>query len=149
MLRKAFLAALAATLLTPLAPAWAADAPPQVVARPHRAVFELVAPQPASWDALLKNLENLLAHYGDGGAQFEVVAHGPGIGLMLKTNAKLAARMEALARRGVVFAACANTMKNKGIAKTQLLPFVTVVPAGVAEVIEKQEAGWAYIKAGH
>ena len=67
---------------------------------------------------------------------------------MLKSNAALAARMEALTKQGVIFAACNNTMKRKKIAKSDLLPFVTVVPAGVAEVIEKQEAGWAYIKRG-
>ncbi|MFN3429487.1 MAG: DsrE family protein, partial [Candidatus Sericytochromatia bacterium] len=97
----------------------------------------------------LRNLENLTRHYGPGKARFEVVGHGAGIGLLLKSNTAQAERMAALARQGVVFAACQNTMTRKQIPPEALLPFVTVVPAGVAELIEKQAAGWAYIKAGH
>jgi intracellular sulfur oxidation DsrE/DsrF family protein len=154
MSRSFRLAALAALLLVPAAPAVAASPAPAAQATEqapvrHKAVFEMTAEQPAAWDALLKNLENLIAHYGAANAQFEVVAHGPGIGLMLKSNAALASRMAALAQQGVVFAACENTMKRKRIARAALLPFVTTVPAGVAELIEKQAAGWAYIKSGH
>lgn len=137
---------------TPLLPALAAPTPPSSTPRQandrHKAVFEMSSEDPVGWDALLKNLENLVAHYGPANAEFEVVAHGQGIGIMLKTNVALAERMAALAKQGVVFAACNNTMKRKGIAREALLPFVTVVPAGVAEIIEKQEAGWAYLKSG-
>ncbi|MNS81247.1 DsrE/DsrF-like family protein [compost metagenome] len=115
----------------------------------HRAVFDMTADQPAVWDATLRNLENLSRHYGPGKARFEVVGHGGGIGMMLKANSAQAERMAALAEQGVVFAACRNTMTRKKITDSELLPFVTVVPAGVAELIEKQAAGWAYIKAGH
>ena len=137
--------------VAPAAPAIAAAPAPatQQATAKHKAVFDMTSGQPAVWEATLRNLENLTAHYGPGHASFEVVGHGAGIGLMLKGNAAQAARMEALARQGVIFAACNNTMKRKKIAKSELLPFVTVVPAGVAELIEKQEAGWAYIKAGH
>ena len=150
--RFALLAAVAIAA-TPAVPALAAPAatptPHQQATAQHKAVFEMTSDQPAVWDATLRNLENLTKHYGPGNAMFEVVAHGTGIGLMLKSNAALAERMEALAKQGVIFAACNNTMKRKGLTRADLLPFVTVVPAGVAEIIEKQEAGWAYIKAGH
>ena len=136
----------------PAAPAMAATPAPaahQQATAQHKAVFDMTTGQPAVWDATLRNLENLTAHYGQENVSFEVVGHGAGIGLMLKANTAQAARMKALAKQGVIFAACNNTMKRKKIAKSELLPFVTVVPAGVAELIEKQEAGWAYIKAGH
>ncbi|MFP5501749.1 MAG: DsrE family protein [Candidatus Sericytochromatia bacterium] len=147
------LALVAALLIAaaPAAPAIAATPAPatQQATAKHKAVFDMTSGQPAVWDATLRNLENLTAHYGPANVSFEVVGHGAGIGLMLKSNAAQAARMEALAKQGVIFAACNNTMKRKQIARSELLPFVTVVPAGVAELIEKQEAGWAYIKAGH
>lgn len=114
----------------------------------HRVVFELSSDAPASWNTLLNNLENLQAAFGPETTELEVVAHGPGIRFMLKADAKDAPRMEALAKRGVVFAACNNAMHRLHLTKEQLLPFVTVVPSGVAEVILKQEAGWAYIKTG-
>ena len=148
----ALLAAAAVTMLPAVpAQAGAPPAPPAAhhATATHRAVFELTTDQETAWGAILTNLENLTAHYGQANVQFEVVAHGPGIGIMLKANTALAPRMEALARRGIVFAACNNTMKRTQIATEALLPFVTVVPAGIAEVIDKQAAGWAYIKAGH
>ena len=54
--------------------------------------------------------------------------------------------MRDLSQAGVVFAACENTMKKKNVAKEDLLPFATTVDSGVAEVVRKQEAGWAYLK---
>ena len=47
-----------------------------------------------------------------------------------------------------MFAACENTMRKKKVTKEPLLPFVTTVDSGVAEVVRKQEEGWAYIKGG-
>lgn len=154
MTRLSHLALIAALAIAaaPAAPAIAAAPVPasrQEATAQHEAVFDMTSGQPAVWDATLRNLENLTAHYGQANVSFEVVGHGAGIGLMLKSNAAQAARMEALAKQGVIFAACHNTMKRKKITRSELLSFVTVVPAGVAELIEKQEAGWAYIKAGH
>lgn len=133
----------------PAVPALAAPSSQQHATAQHKAVFDMTSDQPAVWEATLRNLENLTRHYGPGQARFEVVSHGTGIGLVLKSNTALASRMEALALQGVTFAACNNTMTRKGLTRGDLLPFVTVVPAGVAEIIEKQEAGWSYIKAGH
>ena len=56
--------------------------------------------------------------------------------------------MQAEHEAGVVFAARENTMKKQNVTKDQLMPFVTTVDSGVAEVVRKQEAGWAYIKGG-
>ena len=49
---------------------------------------------------------------------------------------------------GVRFAACQNTMRRRNISKEDLLPFVGTVDSGVAEVVRKQEEGWAYLKGG-
>ena len=42
---------------------------------------------------------------------------------------------------GVVSAACRDTMEKNKVAREELLPFVTTVDSGVAEVVRKQEAG--------
>ncbi len=65
---------------------------------------------------------------------------------MLFPNGRLAKRIAADAKAGVIFAACANTMKGRHLTTKNLYPFAKVVPSGVAEVVRKQEAGWAYIK---
>lgn len=141
-------AVVAAALWLSCPPVLAATPAPERQEATHRVVFELTSPQPATWEGLLNNLENTLAAFGQATTRIEVVAHGQGIRFMMKADAKNAARMEALARRGVVFAACNNAMRRLHVTKDQLMPFVTVVPSGVAEVILKQEAGWAYIKSG-
>jgi intracellular sulfur oxidation DsrE/DsrF family protein len=41
-----------------------------------------------------------------------------------------------------------NTMRKKNVCRADLLPFVTTVDSGVAEVVRKQEQGWSYIKSG-
>ena len=43
---------------------------------------------------------------------------------------------------------CENTMRQKKVQKSQLLPFVQTVPMGIGELVLKQEQGWSYIKAG-
>ena len=53
-----------------------------------------------------------------------------------------------LADGGVASVACETTMRKEKITKDQLLPFVTTVDSGVAEVVRKQEQGWSYIRSG-
>ncbi|MFQ8584269.1 MAG: hypothetical protein ACLSA6_17965 [Holdemania massiliensis] len=47
---------------------------------------------------------------------------------------------------GVVFAACRNALRAQSIAPETLIEKTTVVPAGVVELAQKQQAGFAYIK---
>jgi hypothetical protein len=42
--------------------------------------------------------------------------------------------------------ACNNLLIGVNIQRSELLPFVNVVPIGVKELIEKQLDGFAYIK---
>ena len=39
-------------------------------------------------------------------------------------------------------------MKKQHLEAADLVAAVDVVPAGIVEVVRKQEAGWVYIKAG-
>jgi intracellular sulfur oxidation DsrE/DsrF family protein len=71
------------------------------------------------------------------------------LGLPQKTNALAAKRIGSLTGKRVVFTACENTLKRKSIPREDLLPGVGAVDSGVAEVVRRQEAGWAYIKSGH
>lgn len=102
---------------------------------------------PARWPLALGNAENLLAYCKGAGLQCtaELLANGPAVTGCLP-GAPLASRMDALAREGVLLAACANALRAQGIAPGQLAPFVEVVPAGVAELAGRQAEGYAYIK---
>ena len=114
----------------------------------HRIVIEVNVEGPERWAGILNNVDNLKKAFGADPTQIEVVAHAKGLGLLLATNEPLRARMQAEHDKGVVFAACENTMKKENITKEQLMPFATTVDSGVAEVVRKQEAGWSYVKGG-
>ena len=120
---------------------------PRTASPSHRIVMEVSSDNPAVWEAVLNNAENLRKALGEPTA-IEVVAHGGGLSMLLRTNAGQAERLQKLSSGGTVFAACENTMRKKNLTRDDLLPFATTVDSGVAEVVRKQEAGWSYVKSG-
>lgn len=117
----------------------------------HKIVFELTSDGSDQWEAVLNNVDNVRKALGPDSTQVEVVMHAKGIGLALSETdaADLQRRVSELARAGVVFAACANTLEKRNLSREALLPQAVVVDSGVAEIVRKQEQGWAYIKGGH
>ena len=136
------LVSIAAVLVAMAASAGAPKPPPAT-----RVVFDVSAGEPERWAGVVTNVENVRATLG-AQTQVEVVAYGKGIGLVLASDTQLAPRMSALASAGVSFVACENTLRKQGIDRKQLLPFVKTVDSGVAELIRRQQAGWAYLKPG-
>lgn len=117
-------------------------------AKSHRIVMEVSTDDAKVWDTVLNNIDNLRNAFGPSATTVELVAHGGGLSMLLVTNQAQAARLERLAGEGVELAACENTMRRKKITRADLLPFVTTVDSGVAEVVRKQEQGWSYVKSG-
>jgi intracellular sulfur oxidation DsrE/DsrF family protein len=53
----------------------------------------------------------------------------------------------ALARQGVEFRVCNNTLTAHNIDKSELVPEISLVPAGVVEIARLQaQEGYAYIR---
>lgn len=85
-------------------------------------------------------------------ARFVVVTHNEGVDFLLKGAADLrgtafAPRVAALAKRGVQFRVCNNTLNARRIPPTQVIAQAQLVPSGIAEVgrLQTQE-GYAYLK---
>ncbi len=115
----------------------------------HRVVFEITTDSPEAWEAVLNNVENVKKAFGREPVDVEVVTHGKGLDLLVEAkNQKVRDRLKKNADAGVVFAACQNTMQRKNLKKEHLSTFATTVDSGVAEVVRKQEASWAYLKSG-
>jgi uncharacterized protein len=113
----------------------------------HHAVFQMSEPQGDEWNYLLAHVQNMrIAFANDGGVEIEVVFFGPGLNMLRKTNSDHADMLRRFATEGVKLAACRNSMRDRNITTEDLFPFATTVDAGVAELVRKQEAGWAYIK---
>jgi uncharacterized protein len=112
----------------------------------HRTVFQMATGDSSAQVALVKQLNNFLNAVPD--VKIEVVCHGPGINTLVTDKTKVYDQIQELTKRGVVFAACENTMKDKKITKDQIIPEATFVPAAIVELVKRQEEGWTYIKAG-
>lgn len=112
----------------------------------HRIVFQVSVNDSERWTGVLANAENLQKAFGPDSTQIEVVCFGRGLDMLLNTDAPLAARIAKDHAAGMAFAACRNTLRARNLAPADLLPAVTPVDSGVAEIVRKEEAGWAYIK---
>ena len=69
----------------------------------------------------------------------------PGIG-MLRADSPVASRIDETLLAGVKVIACENTMKGQKLERKDMLNGIAYVPAGVVELVEKQQQGWAYIR---
>lgn len=91
----------------------------------------------------VQNIKNVWAN-----ADVEVVCLGAGLDALMTSNSKIASVVEEWSAKGVVFAACSNTMRLRKVTKEDLLKQAVVVPSAVIELAMKQEEGWSYFKGG-
>jgi len=118
------------------------------LAADHKVVIQISSKDPLTQKIVLNNAVNLQKHYGMDNIDIEVVAYGPGLGIMTPKNPQ-GKRIASLSQSNIKFSACGNTIKKitkkKGKAP-KLVDGVKVVPAGAAYIIELQEKGYAYIR---
>lgn len=104
----------------------------------------------ASHTKVLNVAGNILKHYGKDQVKIEIVAFGPGLGVLIKNKKnKNLKRISSLAGDGVAFSACNNTMKKIAKKKGKMPPLhanAKVVPAGVIRIIELQDKGYVLIR---
>jgi intracellular sulfur oxidation DsrE/DsrF family protein len=65
---------------------------------------------------------------------------------MLKADSKSEPRITAALTDGVQVVACENTMRAKKLTQADMTPGIGYVPAGVVEIMQRQQAGWAYVR---
>lgn len=114
----------------------------------HKMVIQVSTDDPRTQTIALNNAANLQKAYGVDNIAVEVVAYGPGLSLLLKDNPQ-AKRIQGMAMQGVQFSACSNTIAGitkKTGKKPVLNESATIVPGGVARILDLQEKGYAYIR---
>ncbi len=141
MLRR-FAAAIALAALSALVVPGAALA--QQSAK-HKVVFQVSDNDPAKWNLALNNARNVQADLGKDNVAIEIVAYGPGLG-MLKADSKVAGRLAAALDGSVGLLACENTMQNTKTTKADMYAGIAYVQAGVTHLMKRQREGWAYIR---
>jgi intracellular sulfur oxidation DsrE/DsrF family protein len=110
-----------------------------------RVVFQVSDDDAKKWNLALNNVRNVQMELGAANVDIEVVAYGPGIG-MLKFESSVGERVDEAVKSGVKIVACENTMKAQKLGKADMMSSIEYVPAGVIEIIRKQNEGYAYIR---
>ncbi len=143
MNRKTFIqsAALALILSTTSLTALAQTAAPSK----SKVVFQVSDADAGKWNLALNNAKNVQQELGADKVEIEIVAYGPGIG-MLKADAPTNSRVLEATKSGIKVVACENTMTVQKLTKEDMNPVISYVPAGVVELMRLHSEGWAYIR---
>ena len=111
----------------------------------QRVIFQVSDNDKAKWDLALNNARNVQADLGKDNVQIEIVAYGPGLG-MLKAESAVAPRLAGALDDSVGLVACENTMKNTKVTRADMYPGIGYVMAGVTHIMKRQQEGWSYIR---
>ncbi|OOZ41043.1 hypothetical protein BOW53_05480 [Solemya pervernicosa gill symbiont] len=114
----------------------------------HKIVIQVSSNDAKTQTIAMNNAVNLQKHYGMDNVDVEIVAYGPGLGMLTQSSAHQS-RVSSLAMQDITFSACGNTkskMEKKSGKQVALAEGVQIVPAGVARIMELQEAGYAYVR---
>ncbi len=118
---------------------------PAQAADKHKVVIQVSENDPSKWNLALNNARNFQKDLGKDNIQLTIVAFGPGIG-MLKAESEVGNRVEETVQAGIPVMACQNTMRNQKLTKDDMLASIGYVPAGVVEIMMKQEQGYVYLR---
>lgn len=110
-----------------------------------RLVLQVSDADPAKWALALNNAKNVQQELGAGKVDIEIVAYGPGIG-MLKAEAPTANRISEATQAGIKVVACENTMTVQKLTKADMHAAIGYAPSGVVEIMSRQSEGWAYVR---
>jgi intracellular sulfur oxidation DsrE/DsrF family protein len=110
----------------------------------HQVVFHI--DDLAKWQHALGNVANLITFGQATNQDYQIVVLVNGDAILGYLEDQLRATIAELTSQAVQFHACQNAMNSHSVKKDQLPVHVKIVPAGVADLISLQEAGYAYIK---
>lgn len=114
-------------------------------AKPMRVVVQISESEPKVWNLALNNANNAQKDVGAANIEIEVVAFGPGLG-MLRDDSLVANRVQEALAAGVHFVACRNTMQAQHLTEADMIGGIGYAQAGVIEIIKKQMEGFAYLR---
>ena len=152
MKRKLFIQAGMATTLLAITPFFIAASAQETSAtgqkgtkKRHKLVLQVSDNDPAKWNLALNNAKNVQDDVGEANVDIEIVAYGPGIG-MLKLESPSASRVQEAIKANIKVIACENTMRTQKLTREDMQSAISYVPAGVTEIMTKQSEGWAYVR---
>ncbi|RTL49852.1 MAG: hypothetical protein EKK39_10455 [Sphingobacteriales bacterium] len=115
--------------------------------KPYKAIIQLTSDEPRVYKSIIGQINNLL-HALPGKVTIAMVCHGGSSAFCLNDNNPNRAAILQLMEQGVVIKVCENMLRSNHVSVQQLIPGIQTVPAGIAELVIRQQEGWSYIKAG-
>ncbi len=114
----------------------------------HKIVFDMSGSDTADHSAVIRQVNNILKSSPQ--TKVEVVFHGQAVYALVKDKSTVQDKIDDLVNnKHVVIAACNNSLNRLKLTKDNLISSAVVVPVAMLELMDKQEKGWSYIKAGH
>lgn len=110
-----------------------------------KVVMQVSDSDSGKWTLALANARNLQKSLGAANVDIEIVAYGPGIGLV-KADSPAAANVREAVASGMSINACENTMAAQHLNKSDINPAAGYVPSGVVEIVQRQQSGYAYLR---
>lgn len=95
------------------------------------------------WKVAVGNSKNLKSIRED--AIIEIVVNSGGINLFKTISQELREQLSLLSELNVKIKLCRNALNLYQIIESSLPDGVEVIPAGIVELVERQEEGYAYI----
>jgi intracellular sulfur oxidation DsrE/DsrF family protein len=108
-------------------------------------VIQVSDGDPKTWTQALNVVRNVQSAYGMDKVDVELVVFGNGIGLLEKDSPH-ASRISETTLTGAKVLMCENTMAGRKKSKADMLPDIGYVKAGVIEIVEKSQQGWAVVR---
>jgi uncharacterized protein len=115
-----------------------------VNAQQHKIVWDMNSKDTAEQSIIFRQIGNVLKESPD--TKIEVVFHGPAITGLVQGSSPYPEKVQEFLQKGVIFAACNNSLRRYNIDPSKVLTGVIVVPVAILELVKKQEEGWKYIK---
>ncbi|MBA2761553.1 MAG: DsrE family protein [Segetibacter sp.] len=113
----------------------------------HKIIFDISSSDTAEHSTVIRQVNNVLASSPK--TKIEVVFHGKAVYALVKDKTTFKEKIDELVNeKNVVIAACNNSLTRLKISKDELIQSAIVVPVAILELMDKQEKGWSYIKAG-
>lgn len=118
----------------------------EIINTSHKIVFQLTTADTLAHKALMKQLKNIKSVSPD--TKIEIVCHGPGLDMLLSNKTTVLKGIQSAKENGVEFMACEFSIKERNVDRANIITEAGFVPAGIIEIVSKQEQGWMYIKSG-
>jgi uncharacterized protein len=111
----------------------------------YGAIFHIDDGSEGTIKKTLNNIENLLHDPRlKGRIEIELIANSKGFAVYVKGNG-FEQKLRELQKDGVILAQCSNTLRELKIDRSDLYPFISIVPSGMGEITIREAQGWAYI----